>query len=93
MLRRVVKIGMRMKTEPTYLTGEPIREGDLIRVGEWEGVVEAIVTKASDGWADFWHAIGEGVMLIGPAFGRLYTSFHDAELSFAGRKQKGKSEE
>ena len=79
---------MTMKTEPTYITGEPIREGDSVRIGDWEGVVEDIITEDSAGWADYWRdTTGEGVMLAGPALGRLFTKFHDEDLLLIGRKQ------
>ena len=76
-----------MKADPTYRTGEPIREGDAALIGEQEGVVESIITTDSEGWADYWHTFGEGVMLNGPAIGRQYTRYHDEELVFVGRKQ------
>ena len=76
-----------MKAEPTYLTGESIREGDSVRAGPWDGVVEYIITSDSAGWADYWHEHGEGVMLVGPAFGRLYTKFHDEDLVLVGRRE------
>jgi hypothetical protein len=77
-----------MKREPTYRTGDPIREGDIVRIGQWDGVVESIITKESAGWADYWQEHGEGVMLTGPAFGRLYTSFNDEDLVLVQRKQE-----
>jgi hypothetical protein len=78
---------MTMKTEPTYLSGEPIREGDSVRIGQWEGVVESIITRESGGWAEYWQDKGEGVMLTGSAFGRLYTKFHDEDLVLVGRRK------
>ena len=75
-----------MKSEPTYCTGAPILEGDAVRIGEWDGVVEYIITRQSHGWPDYWQDKGEGVMLTGPAFGRLYTKFHDEDLVFVRRK-------
>ena len=77
-----------MKREPTYCSGEAIREGDVVRIGAWDGTVEAIVTSQSAGWADYWNEHGEGVMLTGPAFGRLYTEFHDEDLVLVRRKQQ-----
>ena len=76
-----------MKVDPTYLSGELIGEGDSVRIGEWEAVVESIITRDDAGWADYWHAQGEGVMLTGPAFGRLYTNFHDEDLVLVERKK------
>lgn len=76
-----------MKSEPTYRSGDPIREGDVVRHGEWDGVVESVITSDSPGWADYWRDKGEGVMLAGPAFGRLYTRFLDEDLVFVRRKQ------
>jgi len=76
-----------MKVGPTYLNGEPVREGDSVRIGEWEGVVESIITSDSVGWAHYWQDLGEGVMLAGPAFGRLFTKFHDEDLVLVGRKK------
>ena len=74
-----------MKADPAYSTGEAIREGDSVRIGQLEGVIEFIMTSGSPGWADYWQAHGEGVMLAGPAFGKLYTKFHDEDLAFVGR--------
>ena len=67
-----------MKREPTYCTGETIREGDAVRIGEWDGVVESVITRDSPDWVDY---IGEGVMLTGPVFGRIHTKFDDEDLS------------
>jgi len=77
-----------MKTKPTYLTGEPIEEGDSIRIGHLEGVVEEIITSSTKGWADYWQEFGEGVMLTSPAFGRIYTKYRDEDLVFVGRRLK-----
>ena len=74
-----------MKREPTYCTGEPIREGDVVRIGERAGVVESVITKESPDFMDY---VGEGVMLTGPAFGRLHTPFNDEDLVLVGRKQE-----
>ena len=72
-----------MSTEPTYLTGEPIREGDSVRIGEWNGTVKEIVVAGCLNWEEYWKdATGEGVMLVGPHFGRLFTDFHDEDLLF-----------
>ena len=49
-----------MKREPTYRTGDPIREGDAVRIGAWDGVVETIITKESPGWEDYWRS-GSGL--------------------------------
>ena len=78
-------VGIAMKREPKYASGKPIREGDVVRVGEWEGVVESILTKSSPGYMDY---VGEGVMLTGPAFGRLHTKFDDEDLVLVRRKQE-----
>ena len=77
-----------MKGEPTYRTGDPIRQGDVVRIGAWDGVVETIITKESPGWEDYWQEQGEGAMVTGPAFGRLYTSFDDKDLVLVQRKQQ-----
>lgn len=82
-----IKVTIIMKPCPTYLSGEPIRKGDLVRIGEYEGVVESVITCESAGWADYWHDLGEGVMLAGPAFGRLYTKFNDEDLVLVGRSK------
>jgi hypothetical protein len=76
-----------MEFEPTYCTGEPICQGDEVRIGEWDGIVESIITSHSPGWAEYWSEHGDGVMLIGPAFGRLFTKFHDEELVLVQRRQ------
>jgi hypothetical protein len=77
-----------MKGEPTYRTGDPIREGEAVRIGAWDGVVDAIITKESPGWEDYWQKQGEGVMLTGPAFGRLYTRFDDEDLVLVQRERQ-----
>jgi hypothetical protein len=76
-----------MKADPTYLNGELVREGDSVRIGELEAVVESIITNDSAGWADYWRDLGEGVMLAGPALGRLFIKFHDEDLVLVGRKK------
>jgi hypothetical protein len=79
---------MMAKSEPTYLSGEPIHKGDVARHGSWGAVVEDIITEGCDGWSDYWRdATGEGVMLVGPAFGRMFTKFDDEDLSFVRRQQ------
>ena len=79
---------MMAKAEPTYLTGEPIHTGDVVKIARWDGVVEDIITEGCDGWADYWRdATGEGIMLVGPAFGRLFTDFHDEDLRFIQRQK------
>ena len=83
-----MSFGVDMKRNPPYRTGDPIREGDVVRIGEWDGVVETIITKESAGWEDYWKEQGEGVMLTGPAFGRLYTGFDDEDLVLVQRKQQ-----
>jgi hypothetical protein len=75
-----------MMHEPRYCSGDPIREGDAVRIGAWDGVVETVITQESPGWEDYWHGRGEGVMLTGPAFGRLYTRFDDEDLVLIQRK-------
>lgn len=80
---------MKKKGEPTYLNGEPVREGDSIRIGDWEGVVESIIVEGCPHWAEYWReCTGEGVMLAGPAFGRLFKGFHNEDLILVRRNQK-----
>ena len=76
---------MTVKREPKYVTGEPIRVGDLVRVGEWDGVVESVITRESPDWVEY---IGEGVMLTGLAFGRLHAKFGDEDLILVRRKEE-----
>lgn len=59
-----------------------------MRIGAWDGTVETIVTSESAGWTNYWNEHGEGVILAGPAFGRLYTKFHDEDLILIRRKQE-----
>jgi len=66
------------------MTGEPILKGDVIKLGSWDGMVVAVVTKDSPEWLDY---IGEGVTLEGPAFGRLHTEFVNEDLVLVHRKQ------
>jgi hypothetical protein len=77
-----------MKRSPTYRNGELIREGDSVRIGQWDGVVESIITSDNAAWADYWRDKGEGVMLTGSAFGKLYTQFHDEDLVLVARKNR-----
>ena len=72
-----------MERSWTYLTGELILEGDVVKLGNWDGVVVAVVTKDSPDWVDY---IGEGVELEGPAFGRLHTEFINEDLVLVHRK-------
>ena len=72
-----------MERSWTYLTGELILEGDVVKLGNWDGVVVAVVTKDSPDWVDY---IGEGVELEGPAFGRLHTEFINEDLVLIHRK-------
>jgi hypothetical protein len=74
-----------MKREPTYRSGDPVLEGDIVRIGQWDGVVESVDTEGSPGYVDY---VGAGVMLTGPAFGRLHTKFDDADLALVRRKQQ-----
>ncbi|MBA4147477.1 MAG: hypothetical protein H0X66_05125 [Verrucomicrobia bacterium] len=77
-----------MKPAPAYRSGDAICEGDVVRIGKWDGVVESIITKESAGWEDFFQEEGEGVMLTGPTFGRLYTKFDDEDLVLVQRKKQ-----
>jgi hypothetical protein len=70
-----------MNVTATYLTGEPIQIGDAVRIGDWDGVVELVITKGST----LVENIDEGVMLVGPLFGRLHTKFDDVDLVFVSR--------
>lgn len=71
-----------------YLTGEEIKIGDFIIIGDWEGTVEQIITEGCTNWEDFWKKeTGEGVMLIGPKFGRMFSAFQDEDLVFVKRKE------
>ena len=66
----------------TYLTGEQILKGDVVKLGSLDGVVVAVVTKDSPEWIDY---IGEGITLEGPAFGRLHTPFVNEDLILVRR--------
>jgi hypothetical protein len=70
-----------MDTTPTYSTGEPILAGDVVLFGVEEGVVELVIAKGSpaEGY------IQEGVMLLGPTFGRMHVKFGDEDLILVGR--------
>ncbi len=69
------------------MSGEPIRIGNVVRLAASDAVVEDIITEGCDSWADYWRdATGEGVMLAGPAFGRMFTKFHDEDLVFVKRQ-------
>ena len=73
---------------PTYLTGEEIKKGDHVCIGEYEGIVEEIVMEGCPDWEVFWkNETGEGIMLIGPKFGRMFNDFHDEDLNFIKRKE------
>ena len=66
----------------TYLSGEPIMIGDVIKLGSWNGTVVDVITEGSPGWVD---CIGEGIAIEGPAFGRIHTEFIDEDLIFCQR--------
>jgi hypothetical protein len=68
---------------PRY--GAPIRPKDRVRFSEWDGTVELIITRDSPDWEGYWKKFGEGVMLNGPAFGRVYTKFDADDLNFVSR--------
>ena len=72
-------------TEPTYCSGEPVRIGDIVQYCESDYLVESVMTPQNPDWSDFWEEQGEGVMLVGPALGRVYTKFNDEELIFIQR--------
>ena len=74
--------------EPTYLSGEAIRVGDVVRIGDWDGTVEEIIAEGCPLWAEYWKdETGEGVMLVGPEFSSLFNPFHDEELILVQRKR------
>lgn len=59
-------------------------EGDVVRVGKWDAVVVAVISKDSPEFVDF---IGEGIELEGRAFGRLHTEFINEDLILVQRKK------
>jgi hypothetical protein len=74
----------------TYATGEPVLPGDVVHLGTWEGMVEELVREGGEGWAEYWRdATGEGVLLVGPAFGRLFTQVDDPDLHLVRRGPHG----
>jgi hypothetical protein len=75
-----------MNRERTYRTGEQIHEGDVVRNGAWEGMLESVVTSEISDWPDCWSEHGERPMLIEPSFGGLYTKFYDEHLVSVHRK-------
>ncbi len=68
-----------------YLTGEPVLKGDVVRLGSWDAVVVAVISKDTPEFIDY---IGEGIDLEGPAFGRLRTEFINEELVLVHRKNE-----
>ena len=77
---------MKHKTEPKYSTGAPIQKGDAVMLGGTHAVVDQLILEGCDGWASYWRdATGEGVMLVGPDFGSLFTDFDDEDLFFVSR--------
>ena len=77
-----------MKKKPTYSAGGTIRVGDSVRIGDWEGTVEEIIVAGCPLWDEYWRDdTGEGVMLTGPKFGRLFTKFCDEDLVLVNRDQ------
>ena len=71
---------------PKYRTGEIILPGDRVQLGDWDGVVEFIMTKDSPEGEGYWSTLGEGVMLQGREFVSCYAKFMNDELEFSGRK-------
>jgi len=81
--------GKMMNVNRTYLSGEVIQIGDSVKFGEWDGTVEDIVTDGCPQWDECWKdATGEGVMLVGPKFGRLFATFHDEDLVLVHRNRE-----
>lgn len=88
-------VGMTTRTEPTYVSGKPIRIGDVVRLNGWDATVDEIITEGCEGWADYWRdATGEGVMVVGQAsgmgftkFGMAFTYLHDEDLIFVRRQE------
>jgi hypothetical protein len=76
-----------MNSIPKYLTGDLILVGDVTRIGPWDATVELVVTQDN---TDLKDAIGVGVMLVGPAFGRLLTKFGDEDLVLVRRDNNKK---
>jgi len=73
--------------KPRYLTGETIQVGDRVRIDEWDGTVEEIIVPDCPMWEEYWKdETGEGVVLVGPKFGRLFNAIHDEDLVFVGRQ-------
>jgi hypothetical protein len=68
-----------------YLTGEPILEVDVVKLGTWDAVVVAVINEDSPEFIDY---IGEGIELKGPAFGRLHTEFINEDLVLVHRKDE-----
>ena len=56
-------------------------------IENWSGKVDFIVTTESPQWEEYWKDLGEGIMLEGPDFGRIFTKFNDLDVEFVGRKQ------
>jgi hypothetical protein len=72
--------------KPTYHTGEEVEIGDHVKIGAMVGTVEEIVLPGCALWQEYWKdETGEGVMLVGPEFGRMFMDFGDEDLTFVGR--------
>jgi hypothetical protein len=76
-----------MNKQPAYLTGECIRPGDKLRLDEWEGTVDFVITRNLRGWDANWQHLGGGVRLKAKPFGSVYTRFDDEDLSFVARPE------
>jgi len=70
-----------MRQPVTYLSGEQILEGDVVKIGQWDAVVMGVVTEDSPEWDDY-----GGVALAGPAFGRMLIKWINEDLVLVNRK-------
>jgi len=70
-----------------YNDGQEINAGDFVKIDDqWDGVVEEIILESSEAWDDYWKDHGEGVMLTGEAFGRLFVGLIENELVLKRRR-------
>jgi len=67
----------------TYHTGEPILEGDVVKIGNMDAVVTTVITQDSPWWDDY-----GGVSFEGPVFARMRMETVNEDLVLVRRKLK-----
>ncbi len=65
----------------SYVTGEPIINGDVVRLGQWDAVVSGVVQPGSPEWDDY-----GGVSLSGAPCGPIRLERIHEDLVLVSRR-------